>query len=224
MKKAILFLTLILFAASLPAAELVLIKTKNFQEVKSLSVNGRLTLNYLGNGFVIATKHQSIDQDVVVLEENAWQKGYAYFIVYADKDRNQSYRTELGAKSVILYQDQDILLVKSPEQAISGIPIPADGSMARIWNQAASLPKNGNLPSMGTRSPDPFIVARMAEVNTTLIQSNIQHLQDYGTRNAYSSQGILAQNWIKQQFESFGLSTSLFDFTMPSGADRKSVV
>ncbi len=72
--------------------------------------------------------------------------------------------------------------------------------------------------------PDPFIVARMAEVNTTTMQSNILHLQNYGTRNCYTSQSVQAQNWIKAQFESYGLSTQLFDFTMPGGSASDNVI
>ncbi|MBK7031170.1 MAG: hypothetical protein IPH45_19075 [Bacteroidales bacterium] len=49
------------------------------------------------------------------------------------------------------------------------------------------LANNDNMQSMGVRSPDPFIVARMAEVDTTVIKANILYLQNYGTRNAYSS-------------------------------------
>jgi len=224
MKRTLLILSAIFLGINIFAGELVLIKTGTYQDVKSLASDGRLTLNYLGNGFVIATKHGDIDRDFILLDDNAWIKDHGYFLVFNNEHRNESYRKELGNKSTILFQNQDILLIRAGALQIAGILPPDDGSMVRIWNQTASLPANDNLQSQGVRSPDPFIVARMAEVNTTLVQSNIQHLQDYGTRNAYSSQGVLAQNWIKQQFESYGLSTSLFDFTMPSGAASDNVI
>ena len=51
---------------------------------------------------------------------------------------------------------------------------------------------------------DPEIEAMMDEVDMEIISKNLQHMQDYGTRNAYTPQSVLAQNWIKEQFESYG--------------------
>ncbi|MBK7031171.1 MAG: hypothetical protein IPH45_19080 [Bacteroidales bacterium] len=79
MKRTLLFLSVILLVGNLFAGELVLIRTKDFQEVRSLSMDGRLTLNYLGNGFVIATKHGSIDRDFILLDDQAWEKDHGYF-------------------------------------------------------------------------------------------------------------------------------------------------
>jgi len=52
----------------------------------------------------------------------------------------------------------------------------------------------------------------------------VQHLENYGTRNAYTSQSVEAQNWIKQEFENLGLSVELQDFTMPSGSASDNVI
>ena len=224
MKRTVLTFFAILSFISLFADELVLIKTNSYQEVKSLSADGRLTLNYLGNGFVIATKHGEIEKDFIFLDDDAWTKNYGYFLVIAGEGRNETYRKEIKAKATILYQNKDLLFFKAGEQHLAEILPPEDGSIARLWNQAVTLPGNDNTLSKSARESDPFIVARMAEVNTTLMQANVQHMQDYGTRGAYTTQGVLAQNWIKQQFESYGLSTSLFDFTMPSGAASDNVI
>ena len=224
MKRTLLLLSALLFFINLYADELILIRTSNYQEVKSLSEDGRITLNYLGNGFVIATKSAELEHEYTILDEKGWEKGYGYFIVYAVETRNTSYRKELRANETILFQNKEILVIKVVESRIGEIQPPIDGSLSRIWNQIAPVPSTTRSPSSGTKSLDPFIIARMDEVDTSLVKSNIQHLQDYGTRNAYSSQSILAQNWIKQQFESYGLSTTLFDFTMPSGPASDNVI
>ncbi|MEI6747853.1 MAG: M28 family peptidase [Bacteroidota bacterium] len=224
MKRTLLIISALLIFINLYANELVLIRTNSFQEVKSLSGNGLLTMNYLGNGFVIATKHGEIDMDYTLLDDNAWTKDHAYLLVFAEETRNETYRKEIGIQTSILYQNKELLFIKAGVNQLVLIQPPTDGSMVRIWNQVAELPDNDNYLMKSKLAADPFIVARMAEVNTTLMQSNVQHLQDYGTRNAYSAQGVLAQNWIKQQFESYGLSTTLFDFTMPSGSASDNVI
>ena len=64
----------------------------------------------------------------------------------------------------------------------------------------------------------------IGNVDTVLYLQNLQHLQDFGTRNAYSSQGVEAQNWIKKQYEDMGYEVSLFDFTMPNGPASDDVI
>lgn len=60
----------------------------------------------------------------------------------------------------------------------------------------------------------PIIYDMIGMVDTAIVVANIQHLQDYGTRNCIKPQSVLAQNWIKEQFESYGLSVEIQDFPM----------
>ena len=58
----------------------------------------------------------------------------------------------------------------------------------------------------------PIIHDLVAEVDTTLIIANIQHLQDYGTRFCSYPEAFEAQDWIASIFESYGLEVELQDF------------
>jgi hypothetical protein len=60
----------------------------------------------------------------------------------------------------------------------------------------------------------PIIYNMIGMVDTTMVVANIQHLQDYGTRNCKKAQAIQAQNWIKGNFENYGLSVEIQDFPM----------
>ncbi|KAF0193831.1 MAG: putative aminopeptidase, partial [Bacteroidetes bacterium] len=223
MKRTLLLFSALLMFINLIADELVFIPVKTNQEVKALASNGRLTINYIGNGFLLATKHGDIREDYVLLDNQAWLKDQAYFLIFAVKQTNEEYRKSVNVNASVLFQNDDLLFIKADIQQLDRIQPPVNGSMVRVWNRTAVLPDNSVQLSIN-READPFIVARMAEVNTTLMQSNIQHLQDYGTRNAYTSQSVLAQNWIRDQFISYGMSTSLFDFTMPSGSASDNVI
>jgi hypothetical protein len=209
---------------SLSASELVLIKTAGPDELTSLSNNPHLTINYLGNGFVIATRTGDIKQEFILVDKNAWQENENYFLVYHGAYSDGSYSEEMNNVGEILYQNKENSVISVTSQDLGNVVPPQYGSLARITNKIVKLPSNSISFPQVKADPDPFIVARMAEVNTTLIQTNLQHLQDYGTRNAYTSQSILAQNWIKAQFESYGLTATLFDFTMPSGPASDNVI
>jgi leucyl aminopeptidase len=86
------------------------------------------------------------------------------------------------------------------------------------------LPESKFTYTKGSVLNDPEIEAMMNAVDAAMYQTNLQNLQDYGTRNAYTSQSVLAQNWIKAQFESFGYPVELFDFSMPSGPASDDVI
>jgi hypothetical protein len=62
----------------------------------------------------------------------------------------------------------------------------------------------------------PVIFNMIGMVDTTIVLANIQHLQDYGTRNCKKTQAIQAQNWIKGHFENYGLSVEIQDFPFGS--------
>jgi len=62
----------------------------------------------------------------------------------------------------------------------------------------------------------PIIYNMIGMVDTNIVVANIQHLQDYGTRNCKKAQAIQAQNWIKGHFENYGLSVEIQDFPFGS--------
>lgn len=224
MKKIYFTLCMVLLISGLHAAELILIKTNNSDELKSLFDSKNISVNYVGEDFVIATKSGDIKQTLTSLDPTAWQTNENYFLVFTGKKLKESYLKEILTYSGILYSSKDYMIISVDGPNLAKVTPPIDGSLVRIFNKSANMPKSILKNTKGTMVLDPFIVDRMAEVNTTLIQTNLQHLQDYNTRNAYTSQSVLAQNWIKQQFESYGLSTQLFDFTMPGGPASDNVI
>ncbi len=58
----------------------------------------------------------------------------------------------------------------------------------------------------------PFIYDLIEEVDTVLFLEHVEHLQDYGTRECFSPQAVEAQNWLKEQFESYGMPVELQNF------------
>jgi hypothetical protein len=224
MKKFFLLFSGLFLLLKLSAGELVLIPAGGEAELKSLVNNQNLSLNYSGNGFVIATKTGNIKQEYILLDNSAWQTGENYFLIFRGNTTAEKYFKDIQSFSTILYQSKEIIVIDVSDQNLPLVSPPPTGSIARILNTKVKFPTATlSFPEVKA-DPDPFIEARMAEVNTTLMQSNLQHLQNYLTRNCYTTQSVQAQNWIKAQFESYGLTTSLFDFTMPGGSASDNVI
>ncbi|HPS63167.1 MAG TPA: M20/M25/M40 family metallo-hydrolase [Bacteroidales bacterium] len=60
----------------------------------------------------------------------------------------------------------------------------------------------------------PVVFTQVAMVDTVALLADIQHLQDFGTRNCIKPGGVQAQNWISDRMQSLGLSVELQNFPM----------
>jgi len=54
----------------------------------------------------------------------------------------------------------------------------------------------------------------ITQVDTNRVIEHVQHLQDYMTRDCFTTNAVEAQNWIKDQYTSLGLSVELQDFPL----------
>jgi len=225
MKRSYLLLLLSLFTLQIFATDLVLIPTKNFDETKFLFQNPALTVNLYKDEFVIATLDGNLKNEYLVLDENPWAGNLSYYLVYVDASVDEEvYLNEISKYADVLYNDGNRLIIRINE-SLSGQLRPAkNDGIVRITNKKVILPADINLTTSNRLDPDPFIVDLLTEVSTTNLMATIQHLQDYGTRNALKPESILAQNWIKDQFDSMGLSVELQDFPMSGGPASDNVI
>jgi hypothetical protein len=60
------------------------------------------------------------------------------------------------------------------------------------------------------RATDPAIVTALADITQPPLETQVQHLEDYGTRHSEYSAGNQASIWIRDQFLSFGYSDVTF--------------
>ncbi|MBE0637489.1 MAG: M28 family peptidase [Bacteroidales bacterium] len=225
MKRLFLLLLVSFFTAQMMASDLVLIPTKNFEETRSLFKSPSLTINFYRDEFVIATLDGDPKHHFVVLDQNPWQNGLSYYVVYLDKFVDKSaYYALINPVADVLYDGGSMIVVRIDE-VTHGQLLPAkNDGMVRLSNNQVVLPNKLFYNESGRFDPDPFVVSLLNEVNGTNITSVVQHLENYTTRNCYKPQSILAQNWIKDQFESMGLSVELMDFTMPNGPASDNVI
>ncbi len=102
MKKLIFTFLLVNLFSGLMADELVMLNAKTSQDVRFLAQLENLTINYQGNGFVVATNKGMLKEEFMLIDNNAWQPGQNYFLIFVNKTKNPSYLAELKNISQIL--------------------------------------------------------------------------------------------------------------------------
>ena len=165
-------------------------------------------------------------ESFILLDQNPWQESHSYYIVFTDNSIDLSeLLSKKNSTSEVLYNGSKYMVVKTDEKKNGQLTPAINDGLIRIQNIVAKLPDY----SLATKvvypsEADPFIEDLLSEVNTSNITTSVQTLQDFGTRDAYSSQSFDAQNWISDYFEDLGLDIEVMDFYMPGGEASNNVI
>lgn len=222
--RQLLLTAVFLFSAIISFSQgLYFIKTTNNQHLENLLENPALSIHYFRSDFVIATAAFTPKEEHILLDENAWKSEARYYLVFVDADSVADYLSRKSSAVKLLYKDSDLIVVSVASADEIFTPYKNDG-MVRLQATQASLPKTASLSQKNISQPDPFINQLIGQVNPLNLTSHVQHLENYGTRNAYNAQSVVAQNWITQQFENLGLQVEVMDFSMPGGAASDNVI
>jgi hypothetical protein len=224
MRKVIITLAAFIISLQLFSAELVLIPTGSPEKTKELFCNNKLVVNYYNDLFAVATSESSLS-GYTLLDDQAWKDPETlYYVLFFDSGTRDNYLNEVSDISRILYQGENFVVVSIPRTLTGKLYPVIHGGMVSITNRPAQLPVSAGGAQKAVLSTRADIEAMIAQVNADSLQATVQRLQDYGTRNAYSSQGIEAQNWIFSKFSSYGLDVELNDFTMPNGPASDNII
>ncbi|MFN2394741.1 MAG: M28 family peptidase [Bacteroidales bacterium] len=222
-----IFTTLIfsLIFIKLFASGLVFIPTSDFNETRNLFKNPSVKVHFYRNEFVIATIHHESRKDFVILDSDPWHENISYYLVYYDENTNKdSYISEIVDFADVLYDGDHFLIIKINE-TLNGQLTPAkNDGMIRLFDREARLPLKRSLPAPAKTEPKQYIVDLLDEIDGSFITNRVQHMEDYGTRNAYTPESVEAQQWIEEQFLDWGLAVETMDFTMPGGPASDNVI
>jgi hypothetical protein len=226
MKRIYLTVISLFFIIPLFASELVLIPVKSFEETKSLFKENSLTIHLYNDDFVVATSENENQENFILLDKNPWETNQSYYLVYIDGTVSKAaYISRIKPVAEILFEGTDFIIIRTDEQKNGQLPPAKNDGMVRINKSAAKLPSYKlSQKAYSPSEADPFIIELLNEVSATSITSTVQHLQDYGTRNAYNAQSVVAQQWISTQFEALELDVEVMDFTMPGGSASDNVI
>jgi Zn-dependent M28 family amino/carboxypeptidase len=207
------------------ASRLFLLETGSIEKTKEAFRLTGVKIHFYNDAFAIGSTGAQVPAGSVILDDKAWaDPGIYYFILNFNPGEKENYIQTITRSANILYQDIDYIIVSSAEQQAAQLYPAIHGGMIRITETPAKFPSNSFDYKPGTMNARDDIFAMIAKVSADTLEQFVQHLQDYGTRNAYKPESILAQNWILGKFQSYGLSTELYDFYMPGGPASDDVI
>ena len=226
MKHLLIFSAIIMLAFKMQAStSLVLIPVDNLNQTQQHFRNPSLSIHFYNDNFLIATCKNCNVNNSIVLDKTPWEQGVSYYIIYTDSSIDKAdYLEKIKHSSNILFDGGHFLIASTNEQVHGQIPPAKNDGMVRIFNIEARLPSRSfpKIPSIVEVTPS--INQLIEEVSASNITATVQYLQDYGTRDAYSTQSVEAQIWIANYFTSLGLEVEVMDFTMPGGPASDNVI
>lgn len=205
-----LFITAIL-ATSLFGEKLVLIETNSIEETKKVFSNKNIIVHFYCDDLIIATQLKEDETKHTALTSNAWKEDHLYYLLWAEENGIQQYKADIKDYADILYTGSNFLIVEVETDHARFLKPAVHGGLVHLKRMKASLPKPQD-QTYREITYNPMIADMINQVDADLIRDNVQHLEDYGTRDCFEPESVEAQNWIKEQFESYGLETSLQSF------------
>lgn len=200
MKKTILLLLALCITSMMFADNFVMIKVKDQQNLREMFNNQDINIHYYNDNFVLATS-ENLEDNMILLDEKSFEDNELYYIVYCEKENQQSYIERENIE--VLFSNDDLLVVKPLGTEIK--PAKNDGMVA-INNKTARLAQvyRNEFPLLTEENE--MTRTLMNEVSIENLEATVQHLQDYGRRQYNTSQAYEAAQWIYEQFESFGFN------------------
>lgn len=208
MKRTFLLLLTLCISSMMFADNFVMIKIDNQQNLEELFNRQDINIHYYNDNFVLASA-ESINENMILLDENSFESNEKYFIVYCNESEQSEYISREKNNAEVLYTDANILIVKSLNANLK--PAKNDG-MVMITNKTAKLPKaTRDFPVV--EAEDEKVRGFLNEVNVDNLIATVQYLQDYQSRYYNSENAYDAADWIQAQFdEMLVLETEQFPF------------
>ncbi len=207
MKRTLSLLLALCISTMLFADNFVMIKVKDQQNLRELFSRQDINIHYYNDNYVLATT-ETLNEDMILLDENSFEDNELYFIVYCDKSEQANYIERERENAEVLFVTDDYLIVK---QLSYDLKSAKNDGMVAIYNKTSKLPKvTRDFPVVSEE--DATIKELMNEVDIENLTATVQHLQDYERRQYNTTQAEEAAQWLYTQFEDLGLDVEEFPF------------
>jgi len=190
------------------AGKFVMIPVTEANNLATLFNNATLKIHYYCDDYVLATTENLTHNGTIILDDNAFANTDFYAIVYCAEDYINEYVTKVSKSGKTLFSGKDFLIMEILSSDFT--PAKNDGMVA-VRNIQARLPKSPIYPVI--TEPNKDVLEYLPQVSIDKMMADIQTLQDFVTRRCDHPNSVLAQNWIKKQFELLGLD-SVFIHTL----------
>ena len=91
------------------ADNFVMIKVKDQQNLREIFNNQDINIHYYNDNFVLATS-ENLEDNMILLDEKSFEDNELYYIVYCEKENQQSYIERENIE--VLFSNDDLLVLK----------------------------------------------------------------------------------------------------------------
>jgi len=214
MRKLLFTFILIALVINAFSQNLYKVHLDNTKKLSTLVETENVAVHYYNDVFCIASGDVGEKYTKQLVEKNAWGNHEDYYLVWLPLKEADGYIEKIANQFNMVYQDDQIAIVKSTTEAINQLNVAVHGGLVKIQQHPVRLPQMQQF-NYDLRTADTTIENMVAAVQADSIMADIQHMEDYGTREYNSLEAIEAQDWIQAQFERYGLSTEV----LYAGAD-----
>src|SRR6056297_1536996 len=214
MRKLLFTFILIALVINAFSQNLYKVHQDNTKKLSTLVETENVAVHYYNDVFCIASGDVGEKYTKQLIEKNAWENHEDYYLVWLPLKEADGYIEKIANQFNMVYQDHQIAIVKSTTEAINQLNVAVHGGLVKIQQHPVRLPQMQQF-NYDLRTADTTIENMVATVQADSIMADIQHMEDYGTREYNSLEAIEAQDWIQAQFERYGLSTEV----LYAGAD-----
>ncbi|MFO7863976.1 MAG: M28 family peptidase [Salinivirgaceae bacterium] len=208
MKNFLLTTLLIAFTLSAFSQNLYKIDLKNTDDAEMLIDAKNTAVHYYNNLFCIASGDVSKKFTHKFITSEAWKSNRDYYLVWLPTINTNNYIDYLKQSVKVIYTDELIAIAEATTEEIETINAAIHGGLVKIQKSPVRKPQTHRWVYSKT-NPAPEISDMVSQVVADSIIDDIQHMEDYGTRVYNTPEATEAQNWIKAQFERYGLNTEL---------------
>lgn len=224
MKNLFLVLMLLTLQTIAQDRQLYVIRPADAAQSLSLLDNPSVAVNYVSRQLVVVTSRGPAPHGGNLVTDEAWAEGMDYYLMYTLPDNHSEYVQSLTDKAYMVFDGGHFVIAGIDQSRDFALQPAKNDGMIKLHDRAMKRPAPLHYAGGSRNTPDPFIASILEEVDETLISATVQHLEDYGTRNAYQPQSVVAQNWLAAEFEALGLSVEIMDFWMPNGSASDNVI
>jgi len=221
---------LLLIATQSLADELALVSLESNTDARNIAeLPGVMVIRLLDSqAFLWISSDSSGKGDIPnlqVLDQNA--ENYDYWMAFATTEEA---RERLASYGRVVYEQEaehgyHMVLALTHDFDYSGINLKGVLGINPLRKESVVIPdEKVNGDHSLTPDLDPNIQDMVNQISQDSFLAYDQHLEDYVTRNSWTDECEEAINWIKDQLDSFGLSTELFEYDLDVGFPRHDVI
>lgn len=206
---------------------LLRIPTNQYTQASQIVLSGLRVYHRFPDFLLVGADYKAVAQlgraklTVNIVDDNPWSESYA---VVGTHPGNRHQRTYSGLSCRILYTSDDFDIIKADRQVFEQLRALGFTCVEIERYEIPVETHSTHLPQGVYDRPNDFISDVIANVDTAMIRSYIQGLQNFGTRYWNNANRDTVSRWLRGRYLGTGITDVVLDSFQYSSTWQKNVV